>query len=136
MSFLKNCINLKICNIIETKLQHKHFPVNLRKFLRIPTLQNICEPLPLAVVAFIASDQIWKTIPLCYLIPIYEFQWISFSLLETFQFLLCKALIFFFLKFFSQVFIRIALREKSISWMLARFKQARHSNLLHYYCNL
>ena len=35
-------------NFVKKKLQHKCFPVNIGKFLRTPTLKNICERLVLS----------------------------------------------------------------------------------------
>ena len=36
---------LKACNFIKKRLQHRCFPVNIAKFLRTPILKNICKPL-------------------------------------------------------------------------------------------
>ena len=35
----------KVCNFIKKRLKHKCFPLNIAKFLRTPTLKNICERL-------------------------------------------------------------------------------------------
>ena len=34
---------LKACNFIKKRLQHRHFSVNIAKFLRTPILKNICK---------------------------------------------------------------------------------------------
>ena len=48
---------LKACNFIKKRLQHRCFPVKFAKFLRTPTLKNICERLfPTAV----NLKYIWK----------------------------------------------------------------------------
>ena len=39
---------------IKKRLQHKYFPVNIVKFLRIPILKNICERLHLIYFASIS----------------------------------------------------------------------------------
>ena len=37
---------LQACNLIEKRLQHRCFPVNIENFLRIlPIMKNICEQL-------------------------------------------------------------------------------------------
>ena len=38
-------IEIKPCNFILEKLQHKCFPVKFEKFLRMPILKNICKRL-------------------------------------------------------------------------------------------
>ena len=48
--FFNKVAGLKICNFIEKKLQHRHFPAKLAKFLRVPILKNICEWLLLSVI--------------------------------------------------------------------------------------
>ena len=39
------CWNPEACNFIKKRLQHRCFPVKFVKFLRTPTLKNICERL-------------------------------------------------------------------------------------------
>ena len=46
--FNKNA-GLQVCNIIENRLQHRCFLVNIAKFLRTHILKNICEQLLLRV---------------------------------------------------------------------------------------
>ena len=36
------CVADSACNFIKKRLQHNYFPVNIVKFLRTPTLKNIC----------------------------------------------------------------------------------------------
>ena len=36
---------LQACNLIEKRLQHRCFPVNIENFLRTPIMKNICEQL-------------------------------------------------------------------------------------------
>ena len=36
---------LQACNLIEKRLQHRCFPVNIENFLRTPITKNICEQL-------------------------------------------------------------------------------------------
>ena len=43
--FLKKVTDLKVCNFIKKRLQHRFFSVNIAKFLRTLTLKNICERL-------------------------------------------------------------------------------------------
>ena len=46
------------CNFIKKRLQHRCFPVNIAKFLREPTLKNICERLLLYfTTVFLLWDQ-------------------------------------------------------------------------------
>ena len=42
-------IDLSACNFIKKRFQHTCFPVNIARFLRTPTLKNICERLPLTL---------------------------------------------------------------------------------------
>ena len=42
-------IDLSACNFIKKRFQHTCFPVNIARFLRRPTLKNICERLPLTL---------------------------------------------------------------------------------------
>ena len=44
VSFLRK-LGLQACNFIKKRLQHRCLPVKLTKFLRTPTLKNICERL-------------------------------------------------------------------------------------------
>ena len=48
-SLFNKIAGLKACNFINKRLQHRVFSVNIAKFLRIPILKNICEPLLLIV---------------------------------------------------------------------------------------
>ena len=43
--FLKNVAGLKACNLLKKIPQHRCFPLNIAKFLRLPILENICEGL-------------------------------------------------------------------------------------------
>ena len=40
---LESLFCLKTCNFIKKRSQHRCFPVNIAKFLRLPILKNICE---------------------------------------------------------------------------------------------
>ena len=42
--FYKN-VSLQSCNVIKKRFQYTCFPVNIAKFVRTPTLKNICERL-------------------------------------------------------------------------------------------
>ena len=42
--FVRHC-SLNAATLLKKRLQHRFFPVNIAKFLRIPTLKNICERL-------------------------------------------------------------------------------------------
>ena len=42
-------IDLSACNFIKKRFQHTCFPVNIARFLKTPTLKNICERLPLTL---------------------------------------------------------------------------------------
>ena len=56
-SIFNKVAGLKACNFIKKRLQHRCFPVKFAKFLRTPTLKNICERLfPTAV----NLKYIWK----------------------------------------------------------------------------
>ena len=48
-SLFTKAADLQVCNFIKKRLQHKCFPVIIEKFLRIPTLKNICEGLLLFI---------------------------------------------------------------------------------------
>ena len=43
-------INLQACNFIKKRLQHRCFPLHVRKFLRTPILKNISERLLLIIL--------------------------------------------------------------------------------------
>ena len=43
LSLIKFSAGLKACNFIKKRLQHWYFPLKFAKFLRTPTLKNICE---------------------------------------------------------------------------------------------
>ena len=51
-SLLNKVARLKACKIIKKGIQHWCFPVNIEKFLRTPTLKNICERLLLVYCFF------------------------------------------------------------------------------------
>ena len=38
-------VGLQACNLIEKRLQHRCFPVNIENFLRTPIMKNVCEQL-------------------------------------------------------------------------------------------
>ena len=44
-SLFKKIAGLKACNFIKKRRQHRCFPVNIAKFLRLHISKNICEPL-------------------------------------------------------------------------------------------
>ena len=44
-SHFKNVAGLKTCNFIKNRPQHRCFPVNIAKFLRLHISKNICERL-------------------------------------------------------------------------------------------
>ena len=48
-SLFKKVADLKPCNFIKKKLQHRCFSVNIAEFLRTPILKNICERLLLSI---------------------------------------------------------------------------------------
>ena len=48
--------DMKSCNIIKKRHQHKCFPVNIAKFLRTPILKNICEVLLLYLLEHTRYD--------------------------------------------------------------------------------
>ena len=47
---------MKSYNFIKKRLQHRCFPLNIAKFLRTPTLKNICERLLLFLQNTISSN--------------------------------------------------------------------------------
>ena len=52
-SLFNNVASLKACNFIKKRLQHRCCPVNIAKFLRTPTLRNICERLLLTIESLV-----------------------------------------------------------------------------------
>ena len=44
-SYFNKVAGLQAYNFIKKRLQHRCFPVNITKFLRIPILKNICQRL-------------------------------------------------------------------------------------------
>ena len=50
--FLNKVAGLQYSNFIKERLQHRYFPVNIVKLLKIPFLKNICERLLLLIVIF------------------------------------------------------------------------------------
>ena len=48
-SLFNKIADLKFCNFIKKKLQHRYFTVNIAKFLRAPVPKNICERLLLHI---------------------------------------------------------------------------------------
>ena len=53
-SLFNKVVDLKVCNFIKKRHQHRCFPVKFDKFLRIPILKNICE-----TTAFITYEVIF-----------------------------------------------------------------------------
>ena len=49
-SLFSKVADLQACNFIKKRLRQMYFPVNIEKFLRTPSLKNICERLLLKIV--------------------------------------------------------------------------------------
>ena len=60
-SIFINIVDLKGCNFIKKRLQHRWFPVKFAKFLAAPILKNICEKLLQANAPFLISENIRKS---------------------------------------------------------------------------
>ena len=54
-SIFINIVDLRACNFIKKRLQHRWFPVKFAKFLTAPILKNICEKLHQANAPFLYS---------------------------------------------------------------------------------
>ena len=49
-SLFNKVADLKTCDIIQKRLQHRNFDVNFVKFLETPILKNMCERLLLCIL--------------------------------------------------------------------------------------
>ena len=93
--------NLKACNFIKKKLQHRCFPAKFAKYLRTPSSKNIYERLLLEYLIF-GSGFASRYAVICF-IKAYPISYCCFFMLLTFlTFFKCK-------KVTSTLFIRLIL---------------------------